>query len=238
MNTNTSNTSNMAAAGNGATLTVQASLPPATVVPTGKARVAVSFLHADTDAKLIVASQRIVTGMTGNAAYPAPDPKLVDVVAARNAYIVAVDAAKDSTIAVAVRRQQRVALVALLRKLALYVQATSGGDLPTLLGSGFTAQRTRQPVGTLAAPVNLRLSRGKTSGQIVARFGKAARAGAYEWRYATATAPTVWSPAAATLAARTTLEGLTPGTQYIVQVRAVGTAGPSDWSDAAMLMAA
>ena len=28
------------------------------------------------------------------------------------------------------------------------------------------------------------------------------------------------------------------GTQYIVQVRAIGTAGPSDWSDAAMLMAA
>jgi len=26
------------------------------------------------------------------------------------------------------------------------------------------------------------------------------------------------------------LQGLTPGTRYIVQVRAIGSRGPSDWS--------
>jgi hypothetical protein len=42
--------------------------------------------------------------------------------------------------------------------------------------------------------------------------------------------------AEATFAASTIIEGLIPGTQYTVQAQALGTAGPSDWSDAAALM--
>jgi hypothetical protein len=34
----------------------------------------------------------------------------------------------------------------------------------------------------------------------------------------------------------TKLNGLTAGTVYTVQVRAIGAAGPSDWSDPATLM--
>jgi hypothetical protein len=110
--------------------------------------------------------------------------------------------------------------------------------LPTLLNSGFTAQRTRQPVGELAAPVNVRVAHGKLSGQIVASCAKLTRAGAYEWRFATATAaaPTAWMPAGATPAARTRIDNLVPGTTYLVQSRAVGTAGPSNWSDVASLI--
>ena len=40
----------------------------------------------------------------------------------------------------------------------------------------------------------------------------------------------------ATIAESTTLESLVPGTQYIVQARAVATVGPSNWSDGATLM--
>jgi hypothetical protein len=175
--------------------------------------------------------------MTGNTAYPTPDPQLADIVTARNAYVAAVDAAKGNTIGVVVRKQKRTALVALLRTLSHYVQVASAGDLPTLLGSGFAAQRARQPVGLLTAPANLRLSGGKATGQIVARCNKLAGAGAYEWRYATTTAATVWTNPGATLAARITLENLAPGTQYTVQSRSVGAAGPSNWSNAATLMA-
>ena len=236
MNTMTSGTSNTIVDNTAALATPQVSTPPATTIPTGKARVAVSFLHADSDAALIVASGRIVTSMTGNSAYPSPDPTLAGIIAARNSYVVAVNAAKGNTIAVAVRKQQRAALVALLRTLAHYVQVTSDGDLPTLLGSGYAAQRTRQPVGPLPAPANLRLARGKLSGQIVARCAKLARAGAYEWRFASVAAPTAWMATAATLAARTTIDNLVPGTSYIVESRAVGTAGPSNWSNAATSM--
>ena len=40
-----------------------------------------------------------------------------------------------------------------------------------------------------------------------------------------------------TTSASITFEGLTPGTTYVVQTRAIGSAGPSDWSDPAVLMA-
>jgi hypothetical protein len=39
-----------------------------------------------------------------------------------------------------------------------------------------------------------------------------------------------------TTAPRTAIKGLAAGTLNTVQVRAIGTAGPSDWSDPAMLM--
>ena len=211
--------------------------PPPTVALAGKARVAVSFLSQDTDAKLIVAIQGILTGMTGNAAYPSPNPTLANITAARDSFIAAVNAAKDSRRQIVVRNQQRVALVTLLRTLALYVQVASGGDLATLMSSGFTAQRsTKASVGPLPAPANLRLTRGRNSGQIIARCEKLKQAGAYEWRYATAAAPAAWVELDSTFAASIILSGLVPGTQYSVQVRALGTAGPSDWSDAAMLM--
>ncbi|HTD29096.1 MAG TPA: hypothetical protein VK660_06860, partial [Xanthomonadaceae bacterium] len=221
---------------NAALATPQSSTPPATTPATGTARVAVSFLHSDKDAALIVASGRIVTGMTGNPAYPSPDPVIATIVTARDSYIVAVNAAKGNSIGIKVRRQQRKALVALLSTLAHYVQVASGGDLPTLLSSGYGAMRTRTPVGVLPAPVNLRLARGKLSGQIVARCAKVARAGAYEWRYSAATAPTAWMDLGATISAHNTIASLVPGAGYIVQARAIGTAGPSNWSASATLM--
>jgi len=242
MSTTTSGTSGTGVTSNTSVASNDGSIHPAVVtpaaIPGGKAKVAVGTYQRATVASLQVLSGYIVTGMTGNAAFATPNPSLADFTAARNDYIAAVNAAKGNTIGVAVRVQKRAALLALIRKLAHYVQVTSAGDLPTLLSSGFTPQLTRQPVGVLPAPQNLRLLRGKVTGQIIARTKRYAKAGAYEWRYTTTANPTGWIRGDATLSANTTLYDLVPGTQYIVQVRAVGSAGPSDWSDGAMLMAA
>jgi hypothetical protein len=236
VNTNTSNTSNTLAA-NPLAAAIEEALPPtSTTTLVGNARVAIGAFSKATDAKLIVATKSVLAGMAGNAAYPSPNPKLSDITSTFNNYLAAVNAARDSSVQIVVRGQQRKALVAMLRTLALYVQIASGGDLPTLLSSGFTAQRTRQPVGPLPAPANLRLYRGKLSGQLIARCGRLKQAGAYEWRYATTAAPTAWVEVDSTFAANVVIEGLVPGTQYIVQTRALGTAGPSDWCDAATLM--
>lgn len=232
----TSSTSNIAVAIQQALATPDAATLPPTVAPVGKAKVAVGPIAAANHAQLLVASQHILTGMTGNPAYPAPVPTLAQVTAARNTYIAAVDAAKDSRRQLVVRNQQRGAFVTLLRTLALYVQVASGGDLATLLSSGFTAQRSKQPVGPLPAPANLRLVRGTNSGQIIARCNRMPRAGAYGWRYASSATPAMWVSVESTFAASTTIEGLAPGTQYTVQAQALGTNGSSDWSDAASLM--
>jgi hypothetical protein len=240
---NNSNGSTHGATGNGVILSTDvAAAPtggtttPVAGLPSGKARVAVSFLLRDTDAELIVISQDILTAMTGNAAYPAPDPTLAILTAARDSYVAAVSAAKDSKIAVNVRKQQRASFIALLRNLAHYVQVASGGDLPTLQGSGFPVQHQPAPIGPLLPPVNLRLTRGTLSGQVIARCGSQPKAGAYQWRCASTATPQTWLPLVTTLRAKTAFDGLIPGAQYNVQVSVIGTAGQSNWSDSAVVM--
>ncbi len=238
MNTMTNNVNATSTIQNGQASLQATVTPPSTTPPIGRAKVAISFLLLDTDADLVVASQRILTAMTGNVAYPAPNPSLAELTAARNTYIAAVNAAKDSRLAVTVRKQQRVVFAGLLRNLAHHVQVASGGNLPTLLSSGFPAQRGRQPVGRLPAPANPRLVRGAISGQLIARCRKLPQALGYEWRYALGSTPTAWVNLEAKFAVTETIDGLVPGTQYVAQVRALGTAGPSDWSDSAIMMVA
>ncbi len=233
MDINTSNTSNTVAPTNATSAPPQVSVPPAIAPASGKTRVAISFLQTDTDAMLIVDSDRIIGSMTGNPAYPTPDPKLADLTAARDTYIAAVKAAQDSIIARSTRRARRANFTALLRKLANHVQSASNGDRTTLLSSGFPAQRTRVPLGNLVAPLGLILAKGKLSGQIIARCNRHPKAGAYHWRIGPTATPMVWQPIDTTLAAHIAYDNLVMYTPYTAQVRAIGTAGPSDWSDVA-----
>jgi hypothetical protein len=63
------------------------------------------------------------------------------------------------------------------------------------------------------------------------------QASAYQWRIASAQVATVWLHVDPTVAAKATLRDLVPGTEYVVQVRAIGTKGPGDWSNAATQIA-
>jgi hypothetical protein len=222
------------------TSTTQAETPaspsPAVGVA-GRARIAIDFLNRVSNPNLIAASERILVGMRSNANYPAPVPSLADIAAAHTSFVAAVSSGNGGAHATVVRRQQRAQLEFLLRSLALYVQQTCNGDPAILLSSGYPAHRTGQPAGLLPAPANLRLARGKISGQLKARCNAVDRAGSYQWRYATAAAPTAWTLVDPTLGASIALDGLIAGTVYTVQVRAIGSQGPSDWSDAANLMA-
>jgi hypothetical protein len=218
--------------------------PPASTSPAAgsgvasNAKVAILFLSADTDARLIVAVGVILQSMAGNAAYPSPLPTLATATTAYDTYVAAVNAAKDrGKLAIARRKQARAQLVQLLRALALYVQQTCDGNAVTLITSGFLAQRGRgRPVGVLSAPLNVRLRPGPVSGQILARCNKVDSALTYQWRYAPALTPTAWTQADAVLKASFTVQGLAPGTVYIAQARVIGTNGPSNWSDSATLM--
>jgi len=200
------------------------------------AKVAISFLSDDTDAELIVDSGRILAAMTGNANYPTPNPTLAAVGAARTDFITAVNNMDGGQAATSARDAARVKLAGMLRDLSLYVQSACQGDLTILLGSGFTAQKQRQPAGPLPAPSNLRLRRPELSGQLKGRCDPVANASSYQWRIATSTDPANWTTKDPTTSASNLFDGLTPGTIYVVQARAIGSAGPSDWSDPAVLM--
>lgn len=202
------------------------------------AKIATTYLTASSDAALAVAIGRIIDGMTGNATYPTPVPALAVVAAARDGFVAAVNALNRSRAGTVRRNQARAAVIQLVRDLGLYVQHTCAGDMAKLLSSGFPAQKPkRQPGGVLLAPQNVRLRTARVPGQLLARCAVLDQAKAYQWRFASALAPTAWTQLDPVTSASITLQGLTRGTDYIVQVRAFGTRGASDWSNAATLMA-
>jgi hypothetical protein len=192
----------------------------------------ISFLITDSDAQLIVDVGGIITGLTGNASYPAPSPTLAAVTAALNAFTTAVNDALGGGIALtSAKNDRRAELVALVRELASYVQVMCKGDLTVLLTSGFPIQKpTRNPIGNLPAPADLTVTLGSHTGELDANASPVFGAAVYNWRISTAAAPSVVLQSAQTTAASNTFTGLTPGVVYNAEVNAVGAAGPSDWS--------
>jgi hypothetical protein len=199
----------------------------------------IQFLNNDSDPQLIVDTRGILTGLTGNPHYLTPSPALAAVQAALDDFITALaNAADGGQTLTAIKNAKRAALVALLRALASYVSVTCNGDLAVLLSSGFPIQKPqRSPVGELPAPANVTLSLGAHTGELDAAATPVVGASVYNWRLARADAPTVYVQTAQTTAASTSFESLTPGVAYVTQVNAVGSAGPSDWSQPAFQMA-
>jgi len=195
-------------------------------------KVAIGFLNQDTDVQLVTDSSRIGVLMTGNAYYPSPVPTLATIATAQAAFAAAVNALDRSKPSTVRRNQTRLTLVQQLRELALYVQQASGGDPEKLLSSGYPMQRKRGvPPAELHAPTNLRVRQSAVSGRLLARCKADGSAKSYQWRIATAQAPTVWTTNDTVTVARSTFDGLVPGTQYLIQVRAFARNGASNWSD-------
>ena len=74
------------------------------------------------------------------------------------------------------------------------------------------------------------------TGELNASTPPIPNASVYTWRVALASAPDAYVLEQQKSAASDTFEGLTPGQIYLVDVNAVGSAGPSDWSDTAQQM--
>ena len=242
MNSNIGNNSNTVGSAGAVTVdtgAIREALPDSPAPPGGAGRpgrLAVGWMGTDTDAQFVIDTARVITGMTGNKAFPTPTPALADVIAARNAYTAAVTAGLDSRLGRSQRQKTRAALVVLLRQLGHYVEDTSAGDRTALMSSGFPLQRDRGPVGPLPAPTLVRMVKGKTSGTAIARCRRIDKARAYQWRIAPAATPTAWSAVVTTFAAHAAFEGLATMSVYVVQVCAVGTAGPGDWSETAAVL--
>jgi beta-xylosidase len=178
---------------------------------------------------LVTYATRIVTQMTGNAAFPSPVPALTDVKAAINTLQAAETAALARTKgAVTTRNEQRAALVALLQHLKAYiqVQADAGGDNAASIieSAGVAVRKTpvRKPRVFTAKP-------GTNSGTVELVTAAAARRASYEWQYS-ADGGKTWVTIPSTLQARTTVTGLTAGTTVEFRFKSVVKAGESDWS--------
>ena len=189
------------------------------------------------DATLDEFTGTVVTGMTGNPAYPTPPVALADIQTQLTAFSDALIAhAQGGTAATAAKNTARSVLVDSLRQNALYVQTKCGNVLATLLSSGYQAASTNHAQTPLDTPVIGDLINGK-SGELVARVKPVANARAYEARYALIGAggtPGPWQNGGLFTSTRNlTVTGLTPGSTYTVEIRAIGgSTGYSDWSNA------
>jgi hypothetical protein len=77
----------------------------------------------------------------------------------------------------------------------------------------------------------VRVRQAIVSGRLLARCQAVPYAKSYQWRIATAAAPTVWTTFDTVTVARFTFDTLAAGTQYLVQARAFTRGGSSNWSD-------
>ena len=198
-------------------------------------RVQLGFSTAP-DHTLEETAQAVIQNLYGNPAYPSPPVTQAALQAALDAFTAAIATAIQGGPAdTADKNSKRDILVGLLRQLAGYVQANCGNSLATLLSSGFDAVSTSRAQTARTAPSITDIMNGN-SGQLLPRITHVANSRCYEVRYAAIGpngAPGPWQSGGLFTSSRAiTINGLTPGTNYSFQVRAVGgSTGYSDWSD-------
>lgn len=199
----------------------------------------INFFSTDTNAQLVIRVYGIIHSLTGNPDYPNPMPPLTLVSEALHAFEAAcTNAALGGMLLTAIRNAKRDELVSLIRQLASYVTVTCHGDLPTLIGSGFSIHKpTRDKIGRLATPQTPVLRHGPQTGDMKARTKSIRGVFIYNWQLTQAGVPEQILQTLQTTGATAAFANLTPGQVYQIRVNAVGAAGPTDWSGPASLMA-
>lgn len=133
------------------------------------------------------------------------------------------------------KNNKRDIVIALLRRLAGFVQDNHGNDMAKLLASGFEAVSTNRSQSPLEKPVIRDLVHGGT-GRITLRVAPLRNAQNYRERHAllgAGGAPGPWVEGGLFGNSQQILAtDLTPGAEYLFQVQAYGgSTGQSDWSD-------
>jgi hypothetical protein len=194
------------------------------------AKVSLGFARLS-DTELDNFAHGVISGITGNAAYPTPPVTMVNLKTATDDFTAKIGASlAGGSHDTSAKNQSRQALIGMLRPLAAYVQMSCHEDQTLLLSSGFQAQSDKSASAPLETPVALRIKNGQL-GKLVGRVDKVKNASMYEGRIKGDTGD--WLPSVFTGDSQhIVFEGLTPGKTYTMQIRALGgSTGQSDWSD-------
>lgn len=200
---------------------------------------AISWLTTDSDALLINDCGVILKSMTDNIViYDKPTPPLADIQTALDNFSGAVKVAVTGGPADRVKRNNlRLVLASLVRQLAAYVSVACKGSMENLILSGFPTQKpVRQPIGALPQPQGLVVTHGDLRGELYGRVNPVFGAVIYNWRLTPAT-PGATPVLVQDTAASHTFTNLSAGVNYTIEVSASGSAGQSDWSNPASLVA-
>ncbi len=177
------------------------------------------------------------TGLTNNPFFPNLPVSLADLSAAADDYWTAyVNSMGGGKIQTLVKKTARAKLISILRDEAHYVQIIAKNNLVALLSSGFTDIDRNTAQSALAQPY-IKAVLNPYSGQFWLRLKRVPNARNYQVRIKVGDGD--WMDAGIHPQARKiVLNGLTPGTVYTIQVRALGGRnGYSDWSMSATKMA-
>ena len=178
----------------------------------------------------------VLTGLDGNKNFPNLPVDLATVKTGLSDFTASIAAATvGGGHATSEKEKKRHALIAMLRQLALYVQANCNDDMAILLSSGFLAANTSRAKQPLPKPVITAVTQGN-SGQFIVKVKAIRNARSYDIRYSpVGSGITVdkWPVENGFTDSRAmVIVGLTVATTYSFQVRALGSTGPTDWSDA------
>jgi hypothetical protein len=184
---------------------------------------------------LVTYAQAIAAAMTNNPSFPSPVPAPPTIATA----VAALHAAETTALArtkgaVADRNDKRAALVTLLKQVLPYVQTVANADIET-------AATVIQSAGIAVKKVAVRKPRvfaaeqGGMTGSAKLVAASAGRRASYEWQYSVDGGKT-WVIAPASLQAKTTVAGLTPGATVEFRYRAVTKIGEGNWSQTVQLI--
>lgn len=192
------------------------------------------------DADVVTRATAVLSGMTGNANYPTPPIDIASFKTAIDALVAAIALAQDGGKRdIAVKNAAREAVIKMFRQLGTYVEANCKEDMAIFTSSGLQPTlNLKSAAQPLAIPVVKKIDQG-IAGQLLVRITGITKAKSYELRYgvvANGTTATWTSVPVASVKKAIPVAGLTPGTTYAFQVRALGALGMTDWSDSAIRM--
>ena len=193
------------------------------------------------DADVVSRGISVETNMTGNANYLNPPVDLAALKAGTDKLsALMADALDGSKKVIAEKNKQRAAVIKMLRLLGRYVEVTCKDDMAIFKSSGFEpASQTRATPQPLSEKIR-KVEHGANSGQIVVWIKTVPKASSYELRYGAGGSggtPGTWiTQLVTTVKTPATLSGLTPGTTYVFQARALAKDGYTDWSDSVTFM--
>jgi hypothetical protein len=188
------------------------------------------------DADLQARATAVLTGMTGSAIFPNPPVDLNALKSSIDAFAAGIAESLDgSKKVIAAKNKEREALIKMLRLLAIYAETHCDDDPAAFATSGFqAASNTRTFPQPLAQPVIKRIEQGSISGELLVRIAALQDARCYELRHAVVAngMPGQWTTVTITIVkTAVSFKGLTPGTIYAFDVRALGKLGFTDRSD-------
>jgi hypothetical protein len=165
--------------------------------------------------------------MTGNVAYPTPNPTLTALGDAADALETAYNESRSrDTVKMATMRIRRKELLFLAFQLAAYVQEASDGDEEKILSSGYDVRGKGTPHSVTAGMVNnVQVEDGSAEGKAVVSFDKADDAIIYVIEVAQNVNPfpgPQFEQKGFSTKTKREISGLNPGSTYLIRVTAIG----------------